>query len=113
MEEGFWDLVRTLRGDAIRVAGLVAGDRGVLVLRLPGVAETEHLVAAAEARALLAALAARVSPPPDGLVWAKTPVAVQVAGGYVETTFADGTVSVEPADADGADGWGDPDEGED
>jgi hypothetical protein len=84
------------RRHTIGITGLVAGDDGVLLLRLPGAITADFLLGAFESRSLLAALLGRISPLPEGLIWAKTPVHVQIAGGYVETTYADGTSTVEP-----------------
>jgi len=110
-----WDRVMAIEprtnptGDqhVIAIAGLVDGEDGGLLLRVPGFLPVDYFLGGAEARALLAALVARVSPLPDDLMWRKPPVHVQIAGGYVETTYADGTSSVEPEfDEDAAD-WGD------
>jgi hypothetical protein len=74
------------------VSGLVRGDEGALILRLPHPVtsgETCYIVRPQDARALRDALNARVTVAADREV-----VGIQSAGGYQEIFYADGTSDV-------------------
>ena len=99
-----WDRIRIQEASAneaqmVSVGGIVRGDEGALLLRLPNHHTSgwrDYLVSPAESRALLAALVARV-----GVAAGREVVQMMIAGGYQETSFADGSSEFEPLYEDG------------